>query len=218
MSDALSPKNLITECRECSLSVSAEVVSSYIDKNPYDPMDSERFSFCRCPNCNSPILLKERCDFDEIEGIFWRQPTILFPGNPFHINPEIPERLRKALQESILCYNAKSHTASVIMCRRTIEGFCHSQGVSENNLGKSIKKLHEQGLINNQLYEWANELRLAGNEAAHNIDVEFSALDAKDILDFSIAILDFTFSFKIKFDKFKERAKMSKNNNGHFTG
>ena len=68
------------------------------------------------------------------------------------------------------------------------------------NLALSIKKLKDEGVINEQLFDWADELRLAGNKAAHNIDNNFDSLDAKDILDFTIAILDFTYSFKDKFD------------------
>ncbi len=76
-------------------------------------------------------------------------------------------------------------------------------------LAKSIRRLKDEGVINEQLFEWANQLRLVGNEAAHNINSEFSGIDAKDILDFTIAILDFTYSFKDKFDKFKERVNKS---------
>lgn len=207
------PRTLVLECEACSITVSAVVIADFTDENPYDWMDSTKFSLCRCPECSSPILTKQRLDFNEIEEPYWRSPVLLFPGNPFHINPIIPERLRKALQESILCYKAQSFTATVIMCRRTIEGFCLIKGVKEKNLDTAIKKLNELGHINNQLYEWANELRLAGNEAAHNIEMQFTSLDAKDILDFTIAILDFTFSFKDKFDKFKERIKEAKSTN-----
>ena len=79
--------------------------------------------------------------------------------------------------------------------------------MKEKNLALSIKKLKEDGIINDQLYDWADQLRLAGNKAAHNIAKNVESLDAKDILDFTIAILDFTYSFKDKFDKFKNRVK-----------
>ncbi len=208
MSENSTPQIFVTECNDCSTTVRVEALSTFTNFSEYDPMDSEKISFCRCPNCNSPILLKQLRDFDEVEGLFWRPPAILFPGNPFHVNPEIPDKLKEALYESILCHKARSHTATVIMCRRTLEGFCSHMGIQERSLEKSIKRLNDLGLVNSQLYEWANELRLAGNEAAHNIDIQFSELDSKDILDFTIAILDYTFSFKIKFDRFKKRKEV----------
>ena len=200
---------MILECSYCNATVKGEIVASYVDENPHDWIDSTQYTLCKCPQCSSPILASQEYDFtgNEME---WGLPNKIYPSNQFHINPVIPEKLRKALVECIQCYKSNSYTATVIMCRRAIEGFCSIKGVEEKTLDKSIKKLKDDGVINEQLYEWANQLRLVGNEAAHNIDSEFSNLDSKDMLDFTIAILDFTFSFKDKFDKFKER--VNKNN------
>jgi hypothetical protein len=197
---------MIAECDNCIANVQVEEVGSYTNHSPYDPMDSVKYTFCKCSQCLSPILVEQRLTyaFDQSE---WSLPKKIYPGSQFHINPVIPEELQQSLAESIKCHMAEAHTATAIMCRRTIEGFCQIKGSNERTLDKSIKKLKEDGIINEQLYEWANQLRLVGNEAAHNISATFSAVDAKDILDFTIAILDFTYSFKDKFDKFKDRHK-----------
>lgn len=192
------------ECDNCIATVQVEEIGSYVNDNPYDPMDSVKYILCRCSECSSPILIEQELLFVR-EETEWGKTKKIYPSSQFHINPVIPEELQKSLTESIKCHKADAHTATAIMCRRTIEGFCQIKGVAENNLDKSIKKLKDDGLINEQLYEWANQLRLVGNEAAHNINSNFSAVDAKDILDFTIAILDFTYSFKDKFDKFKLR-------------
>ncbi|MCC9073560.1 DUF4145 domain-containing protein [Flavobacterium sp. F-65] len=74
-----------------------------------------------------------------------------------------------------------------------MKDFCFIKGAKEKNLALSIKKLKEDDVIIDQLFDWADKLRLGGNKAAHNIDTDFDSLDAKDILDFTIAILDFTY-------------------------
>ncbi len=198
------PTSIIVDCDNCNARVQAEIVASFADTNSDDLLDYINYLFCRCPSCSSPILLQQEYDYDGVD-LFWKFKAKLYPNPSFHINPVIPEQLQKALIESIQCYKSKANTATVIMCRRTIEGFCSLKGIQEVNLDKSIKRLRDEGYINEQLFEWANELRLSGNEAAHNIGSEFSLLDSKDILDFTIAILDFTYSFKDKFDKFKAR-------------
>lgn len=200
---------MILECDICSAIVKAEVVASYSSHNEHDPMDSFQYTLCKCPQCSSPILASQELDYIAGE-VDWGLPKKIYPNNQFHINPIIPEKLGKALIESIQCYKSNSYTATVIMCRRAIEVFCSIKGVKERDHDKSIKKLRDEGLINEQLYEWANQLRLVGNLAAHDVDSEFSNLDAKDMLDFTIAIFDFTFSFKDKFDKFKRRVNKSK--------
>jgi DNA-binding Lrp family transcriptional regulator len=91
------------------------------------------------------------------------------------------------------------------MCRKTLEAICAANGVHERNLLNSLKKLREQGVIEQRLYEWADTLRIAGNEAAHDVDVRVSAPDAKDVLEFTKALLEYTFTFRDKFEKFRER-------------
>lgn len=204
---------MFIECPSCLINFKAEVLSEYCKENHDDPIDAYNFSFAKCPKCEGPLLIEQERELDfDMSRIFWGKPKLLYPNSEFHINPVIPEKLRLSLTESIKCYKSKSYTATTIMCRRTIEGFSQLKGVKERNLANSVEKLKNNGIINNQLYEWATELRLLGNEAAHNIDVEFTAIDARDTLDFTIAILDFTYSFKDKFDKFKLRLQLNKKN------
>jgi len=199
---------MIIECPNCLINFEPNILSGFSFIDPDDPIEGLKFSFSKCPKCQSPILIEQEQELDfTLSKLYWGTPKLLYPNSEFRINPIIPKTLRVSLLESIKCYQAKSYTATAVMCRRTIEGFCQIKGVKERNLAKSIEKLKADGIINDQLFEWANELRLIGNEAVHNIEIKFSSTDSRDILDFTIAILDFTYSFKDKFDKFKERLK-----------
>ncbi|WP_109830669.1 DUF4145 domain-containing protein [Reichenbachiella versicolor] len=197
---------MVVECHVCNINVDAIEHGSYRVDNPLEPLEGEIYKFLKCPKCKKPILTVQNPEFFA-DQIHLGTPRLLFPTGDFHLNPTIPEQLRKSLQESIQCYRGGANTATAIMCRRTIEGFCSLKDVKSGNLAESIKKLKETGIINKQLFEWANQLRLLGNEAAHNIDSTFTSTDARDILDFTIAILDFSYSFKQKFDDFIERRK-----------
>jgi len=87
-----------------------------------------------------------------------------------------------------------------------LEGFLQAMGISKKvPLMKALERVKNDGIINEQLYQWAILLKDSGNDAAHNIASKFSPEDAKDILDFTIAILDFSYSYKDKFDKFISR-------------
>lgn len=198
---------MLLECIKCNVTYETEEIGSYIIEHD-GHVGSEKFTLWKCPNCWEPILTKETLEYD-FGDLNWVSPNILFPNDEYHINPIIPEPLRRALKECIQCLKANSHTATVIMCRRTIEGFCQTKGISESNLAKSIEKLKSKEIINSQLYEWANELRLIANEAAHNIETQFSPQDARDSLDFTIAILDFSYSFKDKFENFRSRRQQN---------
>jgi len=205
---------MLIECPICMIHIEVEVLHEFSRENPYDFIDAYNYTFSKCPKCETPLLIEQEREVDDIEhNLYWGEPKLIYPNYDFYINPIIPEKLRQSLAESIKCYKTKAYTATTIMCRRTIEGFCHLRGIKENNLASAIKKLKTNGVINEQLFKWANELRLIGNEAAHNIDLHFSSIDARDTLDFTIAILDFTYSFKDKFDKFKQRISKQKDKN-----
>lgn len=91
------------------------------------------------------------------------------------------------------------------MCRKTLEGICAAHGIEERNLSASLKKMKEQGLIDDRLFEWSDALRVVGNEAAHGVKVAISQADAKDAIEFTNAILDYLFSYRDRFEKFKKR-------------
>lgn len=196
---------MVLTCLHCNTTVKTEVLKEYDRYNEYDPMDGEKYSFCKCPNCFEPIVTKSPKIYS-FEGFDWGTPVIIFPVSQFHINPAIPKEIRDALTESIKCFEADLFTPTVIMCRRTLEGFCQLMGIKKKvPLVKALEELKNKEIINSQLYMWATLLREMGNDAAHNTDINFSYADAKDLLDFTIAILDFTYSFKDKFDKFRKR-------------
>ena len=65
-------------------------------------------------------------------------------------------------------------------------------------------------IIENRLYEWADALRISGNEAAHGVKLQISQKDAKDILEFTHALLEYVFTFQEKFDQFKSRQSLEK--------
>lgn len=139
--------------------------------------------------------------------ISWSDLEQLYPVGEFSINPDIPELLRVAFNETIKSYNAGTFTAAVIMCRRTLDGFCAEKGATKKSLFANLKELKEKGVINDQLYDWADLLRISGNEAAHDVTIAFSKEDARDLLEFTVAILDYSYSFQSRYVKFVERKK-----------
>jgi hypothetical protein len=199
-------KELTVICHNCNLTVVSVILGEFSNISEYDITVGSKFSLCKCPKCLSPVLVEQDRYLEFGTTFDWGNPVSLYPNNEFYINPVIPIILRSSLLESVKCYKAKANIASVIMCRRTLEIFCKEKGITERYLVNAIKKLKTNGIINEQLFEWADKLKSIGNEAAHDHDVTISELDAKDALDFTIAILDYTYSFKDKFDRFKSRS------------
>lgn len=199
---------MLLECKYCEAVVDAKVQASY------DCMDEEmgipnKYSFLRCPKCSSALLA-----YQEDFGNGWDEPTRLFPVQDKQVNPSLPEPIRNAYKEALACLKSKSYTAATIMCRKTLEGICSVHGIKAKNLSAGLKEMKSKGIIESRLFEWAEALRISGNEAAHDVQITISVQDAKDIVAFTDALLEYVFTFKDKFNEFTERRKKLANNEG----
>jgi hypothetical protein len=182
---------MIVECKKCEARVDAKLITTHTVN---DFLES-RFHLLICPKCDSAFLITE-----DIMG-----ETVLFPPNENSVNPNLPKPLQSSYSEALACYKVKSFTATAIMCRKTLEGICVEHEVKGHNLVSSLKELREKGIIESKLYEWADALRISGNEAAHDVNVTVSAEDARDILEFTKALMEYVFTFRDKFEEFKKR-------------
>ena len=195
---------MIIECMECRSYVEAAEHGGF-ERLSDGNGPSCVFSLLSCSKCGSPILVRQTNVGNMAEGDKWDTPQLVFPTSDLRVNPKAPHDIREAFDEACNCYRASAFTASAIMCRKTLEGICAAHGVSERTLATSLKKMHERSLIDDRLFEWSDLMRVAGNEAAHGVGLSIDQADAKDILEFTNAIMDYLFSFRDRFEEFKKR-------------
>lgn len=191
---------MILECKHCAAVVNAEELFSYEDTYPNDP--PARWTLGQCPSCRFPMLAVQ-----EDYGSGWDAAIRVYPPQDKQLGRSIPAPIRQAYREAVLCFKTKAFTASAIMCRKTLEGLCAEHGVKARNLSQSIKELKDKGLIEGRLLEWAEALRNFGNEAAHDVQVTISAQDAKDIIEFTEALIEYVFTYRDQFAAFQKRRK-----------
>jgi hypothetical protein len=72
-------------------------------------------------------------------------------------------------------------------------------------LGPGIRELHQRGLIDHRLANWATALQRARNLSAHATDERVPKQDAEDLLDFLKAICEYVFVLTPKFEKYMNR-------------
>ena len=195
---------MIVECQKCEAFVEVSEIGSY-QYNRTSTHASGRFVFLRCLRCGAPILVNQDNIGNMVEGDVWDTPVTIFPSQDLHLSSSAPAPIRNAFDEAAASFRARAYTAAAIMCSKTLEGICQSQGDNTGSLASSLRKMKHDGLIDNRLFEWSDTLRLAGNEAAHDVKVTVSKEDAKDMLDFTNAIAEYLFAFREKFEEFKKR-------------
>jgi hypothetical protein len=191
---------MIVLCKECERKVDAEVVGAYQfhDASEGGP---QRITLLACSRCRHPILMRE----EEFWEDSWNKPETVYPCKDIAVNERFPERLQSAVGEMHRCFNAKAYTSTAIAGRRAIEILCADRGIKERTLAASLAKMRENNIIDGSLFEWAEGLRLAGNRAAHDIDADVSLQDARDVSEFTDALIEYVVVYRERFEQFKIR-------------
>jgi hypothetical protein len=109
-----------------------------------------------------------------------------YPSIKISFNSErIPESIKSAFEEALICHSNNCFVSSAIMIRKTLEEICSDKNSSGDNLFKRIENLKSKIVLPQELIEGMQELRLLGNDAAHIKAKTFEQI-GKDELEISI--------------------------------
>lgn len=199
------------QCPKCNKPAIMRFHGAVVTKWTYHPgtedydaftSEDERVALLRCAKCGSPVVVEQECTFAT-----WELRSVTWPTRVRALSPKVPEALRLECQEAQTCFQHGQFKAAVVMVRRTLEGVCHDHGVARarDNLVSSLRELVAQGKLDKSLAEWADELRVLGNEGAHFTGKAVSREDASDALYFIEALLDYLYALSAQFAEFKKR-------------
>ena len=192
----------LVNCPKCNTRTLAEPVTHTVeDTVPWD----DCYVVVACKICYEYMLISHPKDETAAKYNFKRINKMLWPVSVREFSSTIPESLRLEHKEARACFNNAAYTATVVMVRRTLEGVCSENGVKKAPLISALKEMQNQGLIEGRLLEWAQELRVLGNEGAHFTGRRVSREDAQDALALAEALLDYLYVFSAQFAEFKRR-------------
>lgn len=196
----------ILDCPTCSCSVAAELVQTY-QQSVDDGFERYLISLFRCPRCSDPFLTRRmEVGHDEyLQTPIYDAATRLFPTSVTVDAAVVPRTLASSFDEARKCFQGSAFTATAIMCRRTIEGLCTEHNAVGRNLQTRLQALKTAGVIDSRLFDWADALRLAGNDAAHDVRETTTDEDARDLLEFTRAILEYVYTYTAAFQRFMAR-------------
>lgn len=160
------------------------------------------YALIQCGRCEQPLLMSREYSGDDLFGD--EEGAFVYPGAR-ELNPRIPAELREAWQEARTCLEAKAYMAAAVMVRRTLEGTVADQGHKKKILAQNLREMQAQGRIDGTLAEWADLLRVVGNQGAHFTGAKVSREHAEDALSFAEALLDHLYVLRQRFDDFKRR-------------
>jgi len=202
-------------CPSCNILVAAKVVAEGIGAfrsdalNPIDEVDTEyhgeHYYICLCGRCSQPFLIRQSLygvprEFESIT-----EERILYPSEKKLPLDGVPNTIKSAYDQAARSFSASLFEPCVLMCRKCLEATCKNLGAKGRDLNSKLQSLFDSGHIDSRLLNWAHEIRLIGNEAAHDPDTKVTKRDARDVLDFTEAILIYIFSLTSRFDAFRIR-------------
>ena len=205
-------------CPSCKVHVEARVIAQHSNENMVfnvgDPVDNHykvlQFTFAACNRCETPILARQ--DFYEVPGEISVPETdvlVVYPQEDSVSLESVPEMVVRPYLDAWRSYQVKLYDPCVIMCRKCVEAVCSEYGESKGPLPQRLERLRKNGVIDNAIFDWANELRLSGNVAAHSDSrSQISEHDAKDVLEFARALLLYVFELQNRLQAFRERRNM----------
>ena len=199
------------DCSNCESRIGAEVLTSCHFSDEDSGVELIIY-LLKCPVCALPICAVSEVELTgkidengEIAGE-WEEGLLErvwpFPKKHFF---ELPTSVKQSLEEAEKCFDAKANLACSVMCRRTLEVLCVDLGLLNKSLPENLQELKTKGIIDGRLSEWGETLRQMGNIGAHANKGHISKQDARDILDFTVAICEYVYILTDKYEKFRMR-------------
>jgi hypothetical protein len=80
----------------------------------------------------------------------------------------LPKAIGSAYDQAARSFPASLFEPCVLMCRKCLEANCKGLGAQGRDLNSMRQSFLDKGHIDSRLLDWAHEIRLIGNEAAHD--------------------------------------------------
>jgi hypothetical protein len=202
-------------CPQCNILVESKVIAEGHGGfrsnavNPIDEVDAEyhgdHYFISLCSRCNQPFLVRQSVygvpgEFETIT-----EEAVLYPSESKLLPEALPEIVKTAYDQAARSLHASLFEPCVLMSRKCLEGVCKILSAKGRDLNARLARLHQDGHIDSRLLNWAHQVRLIGNEAAHDIDTSVTKEDARDVFDFTEAILIYVFSLTKGFESLQAR-------------
>jgi hypothetical protein len=128
---------------------------------------------------------------------------------PFAVSkaPEgCPDEVRVNFEEALLCWNAGAFRAAVLMARSALQACMRDKSATGNDLKSEIRNLAKSGVLTTSLADWADEVRVGGNLAAHpKPGSQTEPEDADELIPLARSIFEFVYTMPFQIQQRRNR-------------
>lgn len=226
-----TPRTFVVDCHWCKAKVAATETGRG-ERSGFGHEAGEPYGYKVivgiCPRCESILVGETKQigfkDYDSHEDR-WSDVVRVYPKPPKTFSSyRIPRVVKNSLNQADLSLQAGANDAACVMLGRALEGLCRDILDSEPGppsttaltttpakpekkimLGEGIKRLKDEKVIDDRLYDWSQQLQAFRNLAAHPEDINISREDAEDLQTFVYAIVEYVYDLAERYEEFKNR-------------
>jgi hypothetical protein len=196
---------LLHYCGSCEARVVFTPI--YVHERVASDGRDEEYTLAGCSICGEPALFyRDEVEFQESvlnipEAQFHRLWESLPRGLSFPVPPSVDIPYVEACEAELL----HLPMSAAVMIGRALEAMCKDLEPNSGSIHQALLALRERGAVSEEMFQWASELRLLRNIAAHASDQLVSESEVEAALDFLEAILEIVYHIRPKFHAYMGR-------------
>ena len=210
-------KRRLVSCNECKRKSIHEALSSY--RGRWDvrggPGGGGEFHLFKCGGCDAVIFISEEWDDDDHFIDHDGEPDVFLTVKQYPPitssltdvdTSDCPSKIRQIIQEAASSLDNNNLLSATILARMTIEEICNDLGLKGGNLKQKIDNLCKDLAIEDSQKELIHEIRLRGNDGAHETK-PMSASEVKAGFEILALVIDKRYSAPARATRAIENAR-----------
>jgi hypothetical protein len=194
---------IVDHCAHCE-TVRAFTPAESMTYHGYEEPFPEEAVLATCGKCGNLAVFGRELygdpERDEISDYY-----ALYPAERRKLAYHVPKLVREAYAEAVRCERGNAHMATVVMVRRALEAIAKDYVPSgRGELFQALRQMHTDGVISDEMKEWADGLRKWGNLGAHATTQKVTPDDAKHALDYLEALMRIIYELRPKFEAWQQ--------------
>ena len=185
-------------CRRCGTYSHFRPIGGYASPTTPKPKEERMIKFS-CDYCDKVTVVIERYDSPRwsVYGVW--------PLADSEVPDYVPDEVDELYREAQLCLSAQCYRAAVAMTRAAIDAAVTDKGGKGKWLHDRIQSL--RGTLRDQLIDVADELKVGGNDAAHDFNQKWSEEEASERFRFLEEVLRELYETPLRIKNVKQLAK-----------
>jgi len=153
-----------------------------------------------CQGCSQGVVVIEEnyLDVDEQEKkarpFGYYRGIYHWPLATANVSSDVPDGIANVFAEAVQAVAARLPRAAAILARATLDAITLDKGEPANKpLAKRLENMATRNALQPELAEWATEVRLIGNESAHDPKAQVELKDAEQLIAFERELLRYLY-------------------------